>query len=172
MLRRAQVGSSFFESAWNSSGKSSGGGLSSFFPTPSYQQALPSSVQQLLNHRRGVPDVSADADPDTAMLVYFNGWDFIGGTSAVAPLWAAIAAIANQMAGRPLGFLNPALYRLAASASYARDFHDVTAGNNNANVNGVLVPGYNAVQGWDPVTGLGTPDAENLIPDLIAAING
>lgn len=164
-LNRTSGSSSFSEIAWNSSG----GGFSSFFQTPSYQQTLPSSVQQQLNHRRGVPDVSADADPNTGLAIYIGGWQLGGGTSASAPLWAALTAIGNQMAGHPLGFLNNALYKLAASSTYARDFHDITQGNNSATVNGVTVPGYNAVSGWDPITGLGSPDAENLLPDLIAA---
>jgi subtilase family serine protease len=167
-LQRTQTGSGFSETAWNDSGGASGGGFSSFFSTPSYQQSLPSSVQQLLNHRRGVPDVAADADPNTALAVYSQGWQLIGGTSATAPLWAAIAAIANQVAGHPLGFLNTALYKLASSATYTRDFHDITQGNNSVQVDGTTVPGYNAAPGWDPVTGLGSPDAENLIPDLTA----
>jgi len=170
-LQRTQTGSGFSETAWNDSGGASGGGFSSFFSTPSYQQSLPSSVQQLLNHRRGVPDVAADADPKTALAVYSQGWQLIGGTSATAPLWAAIAAIANQMVGHPLGFLNTALYKLASSATYTRDFHDITQGNNSVQVDGMTVPGYNAAPGWDPVTGLGSPEAENLIPDLIAAIS-
>ena len=170
-LQRTQTGSGFSETAWNDSGGASGGGFSSFFSTPSYQQSLPSSVQQLLNHRRGVPDVAADADPNTALAVYSQGWQLIGGTSATAPLWAAIAAIANQMVGHPLGFLNTALYKLASSATYTRDFHDITQGNNSVQVDGMTVPGYNAAPGWDPVTGLGSPEAENLIPDLIAAIS-
>ena len=169
-LQRAQTGSGFSETAWNDSDGASGGGFSSFFSTPSYQQSLPASVQQLLNHRRGVPDVAADADPRTALAVYSQGWQLIGGTSATAPLWAAIAAIANQMAGHPLGFLNPALYKLASTSSYTRDFHDITEGNNSVRVHDTLVPGYYAAPGWDPVTGLGSPDAENLIPDLIAAL--
>jgi len=169
-LQRTQTGSGFSEIAWNDSGGASGGGFSSFFSTPSYQQSLPSSVQQLLNHRRGVPDVAADADPKTALAVYSQGWQLIGGTSATAPLWAAIAAVANQKAGHPLGFLNTALYKLASSATYTRDFHDITQGNNSVQMDGTTVPGYNAAPGWDPVTGLGSPDAENLIPDLIAAI--
>jgi hypothetical protein len=70
----------------------------------------------------------------------------------------------------PLGFLNTTLYKLASSATYTRDFHDITQGNNSVQVDGTTVPGYNAAPGWDPVTGLGSPDAENLIPDLIAAI--
>jgi subtilase family serine protease len=168
-LQRTQDGG-FSETAWNDSGGASGGGFSAFFPTPSYQQSLPPSVQQVLNHRRGVPDVAADADPTTALAVYSRRWQLIGGTSAAAPLWAAIAAIANQVAGHPLGFLNTALYKLAASSTYARDFHDITEGNNSVRVHGTPVPGYNAAPGWDPVTGLGSPDAENLVPDLIAAI--
>ena len=119
---------------------------------------------------RGVPDVSGDADPSTAMAIYAGGWQLIGGTSASAPLWAAIAALANQMAGHPLGFLNPALYKLAASNTYAQDFHDITQGNNARTVNGIIVPGYAAAPGWDPVTGLGSPNAEKLILDLIAAM--
>jgi subtilase family serine protease len=130
-------------------------------------------VQALLNHRRGVPDVAGDADPDTGLAVYLpGGWTLGGGTSASAPLWAAFMAIANQMAGHPLGFINPALYKLAASSAYTQDFHDITAGNNSVDNNRVQVQGYPAVQGWDPVTGLGTPNAEKLLPDLIATING
>lgn len=167
-LLRTQNGS-FSERAWNSADGASGGGFSAFFPTPSYQQSLPSSAQQLLNHRRGVPDVSADADPSTGLAIFSGGWQLGGGTSATAPFWAAIAAIANQMAGHPLGFLNAALYKLAASSTYARDFHDITQGNNSRQVNGTPVTGYNTAPGWDAVTGLGSPDAENLVPDLIAA---
>ena len=161
-------GSTLSESVWNSGGGASGGGLSQFFKTPTYQQALPATVESQLNHRRGVPDVSADADPSTGLAVYSQGgWIESGGTSASAPLWAGIVAVANQMAGHPLGFINPALYKLAASNTYAQDFFDITTGDNtNRRAN---VTGYPAVQGWDPVTGLGTPNAEKLLPDLIAA---
>ncbi|HEV2580578.1 MAG TPA: peptidase S53, partial [Ktedonobacteraceae bacterium] len=167
-LDRTQNG--FAETAWNNSLGASGGGFSAFFSTPSYQQSLPGAVQQLLNKRRGVPDVAADADPNTGLAIYVNGWTMAGGTSASAPFWAAITAIANQVAGQPLGFLNVGLYKLGASSTYARDFRDITSGNNTRVVNGIIVPGHNAVAGWDPVTGLGSPDAENLIPDLIAAL--
>ena len=161
----------FSETAWNDEEGASGGGLSDFFATPSYQQSLPSSIQQLLNRRRGVPDVAADADPETGLAIYSQGgWELGGGTSAAAPFWSAIAAIANQVAGHPLGFLNPALYRLAASSTSGRDFHDITQGGNSVRVHHTFVQGYSAAPGWDPVTGLGSPDAENLIPDLIAAI--
>jgi hypothetical protein len=72
------------------------------------------------------------------------------------------------MAKHPLGFINPGLYKLAVSATYQRDFHDITEGNNTNLQAGVK--GYQTAAGWDPVTGLGTPNAENLIPDLIAAL--
>lgn len=160
-------GQSVHEEAWNHSG----GGLSAFFPTPAYQQILPASVQSLLNHRRGLPDVAADADPNTAMVIYVNGqWMPIGGTSASAPLWAALGAIANQIAGHPLGFINPGLYKIAMSSSYIQAFHDITVGNNSINNGTVNVKGYAAVQGWDPVTGLGSPNAAVLLPALVAAL--
>jgi hypothetical protein len=78
-------------------------------------------------------------------------------------------AIADQMAGHPLGFINPTLYKLAASSDYTRDFNDITTGENSVDYNGVNVKGYPAVTGWDPVTGLGTPVLDKLLPDLIAA---
>ncbi len=167
-------GTAFQETAWNASGGASGGGFSSFFPTPSYQLTLPTSVQNQLNNRRGVPDVAGDADPSTALAIYTSdaGWNLIGGTSASTPLWAAFMAIANQMAGHPLGFINPALYKLAASSAYTQDFHDITIGNNSVNRDGVQVQGYPAVPGWDPVTGLGTPVLDKLLPDLIASMHG
>jgi subtilase family serine protease len=164
----------FQETAWNSNGGASGGGFSVFFSTPSYQMTLPTSVQNQLNNRRGVPDIAGDADPSTGLAFYTSsiGWDLAGGTSASAPLWAAFMAIANQMAGHPLGFINPMLYKLAASSAYAQDFHDITIGNNNVDHNGVQVKGYPAVTGWDPVTGFGTPVLDKLLPDLIASMNG
>ena len=111
-------GTAFQETAWNSNGGASGGGFSMFFSTPSYQKTLPSSVQNQLNNRRGVPDIAGDADPSTGLAIYSSdgGWTLGGGTSASAPLWAAFMAIANQMAGHPLGFINPALYKLAVSS--------------------------------------------------------
>jgi subtilase family serine protease len=162
-LRRS--GNAFNESAWSGSG----GGMSKFFTRPAYQQTLPADVQSLLQNRRGLPDVAADADPGTGLAMYEHGtWSTAGGTSASAPLWAALVALANQMAGHPLGFINPALYKIAASARYRQDFHDVTLGSNGVFSQGLQVRGYNALAGWDAVTGLGTPNAVNLLPDLIA----
>jgi subtilase family serine protease len=160
-------GNSTYEVAWNQSG----GGFSQFFSTPSYQLTLPASVQAMLKGRRGVPDVSADSDPLTGLAFYEAGtWRLTGGTSASTPLWAALMAIADQVAGKGLGFINPTLYKLATSNRYTLDFHDITQGNNSVHMQGVNVPGYSATTGWDAITGLGSPDAENLLPDLVAAL--
>ncbi len=159
-------GTTTTETVWDTSG-AGGGGYSKFFKEPSYQQTLPSSVQSLLNNRRGVPDVSAAADPSTAMAYYVSdNWQMIGGTSASTPLWAGIIADANQMAGHSLGFINPGLYKVALSSNYNQDFHDITTGSNSY----AGVQGAPAVQGWDASSGLGTPNAEKLLPDLIAAL--
>jgi subtilase family serine protease len=160
-----RTGSTFSEQAWDNSG----GGFSRFYKTPDYQQTLPATDQQQLQGRRGVPDVAGAANPSTGLVIYQAGqWQMVGGTSAAAPLWAGIVALANQMAGHPLGFINPALYKLGESSTYARDFRDITVGNNtNTAAN---VRGYPAVTGWDPVTGWGAPLADNLVPDLIAAM--
>src|SRR5947209_17558396 len=121
-------GTTIQEKVWNSGGGSSGGGFSSFFTTPSFQKTLPSSAQSLLKNRRGVPDVAGDADPLTGLAFYqAGGWSLAGGTSASAPLWAGLIAIAIQMAGHSLGFINPALYKLALSSNYAQEFHDILA---------------------------------------------
>ncbi len=162
------------ETAWSQIGRgssgASGGGFSAFYKTPNYQQSLPATTASAFQGRRGVPDVAADASPATGLSIYVQGgWqsDF-GGTSAAAPQWAALVAIADQMAGKPIGFLNPLLYKLAATSAYATDFHDITVGNNSITAEGVSVTGYTCAVGWDPVTGLGTPDAANLLPALVA----
>jgi subtilase family serine protease len=160
-------GTSYTETAW----EGSGGGASQFFALPEFQQGLPDAAKALLNGQRGLPDVAADADPETGMSFYHNGgWDLTGGTSAAAPVWAGIIAIADQMAGHGLGDINPGLYKLGASATAARDFRDVTSGDNSNDTHGVHVQGFAAVSGWDPVTGWGTPLADHLIPDLVAAL--
>lgn len=154
------------ETAWSGSG----GGVSAFFGEPEYQQDLPQSVQARLNGQRGLPDVAANADPLSAMAVYFDGqWLQVGGTSAATPTWAGMIAVANQMAGHALGFLNPALYKIAASEKAAEDFRDVTLGDNAFHQGGVSVQGYAAAPGWDAVTGSGAPICDRLLPDLIAA---
>jgi subtilase family serine protease len=165
----------------------SGGGFSQVFGRPSYQDALPAG-STAIGATRGVPDIAFQASSRTGGLVYISlppdgnsglicqpsaapcstGWYDIGGTSLATPQWAALVAIADQLNGGGLGLINPALYKLASDpTSYTKDFFDVTAGNNGAGA--PAVPGYPATTGWDPVTGLGTPDAANLIPDLVAA---
>ena len=89
-----------------------------------------------------------------------------GGTSASAPLWAGLIALADQYAGRHLGFVNPAIYRIGRSASYHDVFHDITTGNNTTTFPGHTINGYTAALGWDPVTGWGSPNAQALIPLL------
>jgi subtilase family serine protease len=150
------------ESVW----PRSGGGFSKFNQEPAYQQFLPASVQSQLQNRRGVPDVAASADPRSGLVIFYHGsYRVHGGTSASAPLWAALIAIGNQMAGHPLGFVNPAIYKIGTSDRAAQDFRDITSGNNSQ----AGAQGYDAIAGWDPVTGFGSPIAEKLLPDLIAA---
>ena len=160
------------EAAWNtppgpSGPGASGGGFSHLFARPAYQDGVPD-----IGATRGMPDVAADASSVTGMALAFSapggGYDFIGagGTSAAAPFWAALIALADQEAGHPLGFVNPAIYRIARGPLYHQAFHDITTGNNTVVLNGVAVTGYPAGPGWDPVTGWGTPDAQVLIPLL------
>lgn len=164
-LTHSASGSGYEERAWSGSG----GGMSTFFSEPDYQRGMPQAVQSELASHRGIPDIAADADPYTGMAFYFNGqWTQTGGTSASTPFWAAIVAIADQMAGHPLGFINPGIYKIAASQNYTQDFRDITAGSNG--VAKVSVQGFQAVKGWDAVTGWGTPQANTFIPDLIAAL--
>ncbi len=164
-LQRNTSSSGFSEIAW----QGSGGGFSKLFPEPDYQKLLPQTLQAQFHGERGLPDVAADADPETGMAVYLNGqWTMGGGTSASQPAWTAMIAIADQMAGHPLGFLNPALYQVGTSPRAASDFRDIVTGN-NSHQGTISVQGYDAVAGWDPVTGFGAPLASFLLPDLIAA---
>jgi subtilase family serine protease len=113
--------------------------------------------------------VSYNADPNTAILVYESflgpsnsGFYFIGGTSEGSPQWAGIVADGNQLAGHPLGFLNPKLYAIGQGSGL---FHDITFGSNAYNgFNGV--PGYAATPGWDLATGWGTPDLFELLCEM------
>jgi len=155
------------ESAWSGSG----GGMSTFFAEPAFQKSMPSSVQSELAGHRGLPDIAGDANPETAMVNYiFGHWTQIGGTSASTPFWAGIVAIANQVAGHSLGFINPALYKSGASPNAQKDFRDIINGSNNVDNGNIHVKGFQAVQGWDAVTGWGSPRASQFISDLIAAM--
>ena len=138
------------EAAWNSNGGGTGGGISALFAVPAYQDkvALPAPVGST-KAGRGVPDVAADADPDTGYSVVVDGQTaVIGGTSAAAPLWAGLFALANAAAGKPVGQPHASLYAHAAA------FNDVKTGNNK-----VGSVGYSAGPGWDACTGLGSPKA-------------
>jgi subtilase family serine protease len=154
------------EMVWNDSAGAGGGGVSQQFSEPIYQYWLPRWEQETLGHHRGLPDVSYNADPYTAILVYISylgpstaGYYFVGGTSEGSPQWAGIIADANQLAGRPLGFLNPRLYLLGALSHDSVFFHDITMGNNS--FDGVL--GYDATPSWDLASGWGSPDAGRLV---------
>ena len=132
--------------------------MSDFFPVPAYQSAtgVPPSANPPGNHKgRGVPDVAGDADPATGYVVRVDGQELvIGGTSAVAPLWAGLIALMNQKLGHPVGFLNPLLY---GSLMGTGALQDITAGNNGA---------YAAQTNWDACTGWGTPDGAKLLRAL------
>jgi subtilase family serine protease len=164
-----------------------GGGYSHVFSRPAYQDSLPAGSTPIPSSARGVPDIGLQASARTGALIYVSlppaggsglicgsapcstGWYDIGGTSLSCPQWAGIVALADQLNGGGLGPINPALYSLANNAAdYATDFFDVTVGNNQAFPD---VPGYSASAGWDPVTGLGTPDVANLVPALVHAVN-
>ncbi|MGI0071667.1 MAG: S53 family peptidase [Thermoplasmata archaeon] len=145
------------ETVWNelAAGEgATGGGVSEDFALPSYQTGarVPAAPNAFVG--RGVPDVAGDADPTTGYQVLVDGTSTaIGGTSAVAPLWAALVARLNQAMGAPLGYLNPTLY----AAGPAATFHEITSGNND---------GYSAGPGWNPCAGLGSPNGVALLQAL------
>src|SRR5579862_536680 len=145
------------EQAWNELAQNegaTGGGVSEVFVTPAFQKGVKVPAAPNGFRGRGVPDVAADADPASGYNVLVDGQStVIGGTSAAAPLWAGLLARINQLVGKPAGYLNPILY----SANVAVTFHDITSGNND---------GYSAGPGWDPCTGLGTPDGARLLAAL------
>ncbi len=155
------------EIVWNETAAgegATGGGVSNAFALPSYQSkgGIPVNPETEFAGR-GVPDVAGNADPVTGYKVRVDKKNVVvGGTSAVAPLWAALVALMNQKLGKPVGFLNPKLYALAATAAA---FHDITSGNNDDAGLGQ----YSAQEGWDACTGLGTPNGAALLSALTAA---
>ena len=139
-------------------GSGGGGGFSTVWPAPSYQATL-----LPVPAMRSVPDVALDSDPNTGYSIYFNGgWAVYGGTSAAAPLWAGFAALVNQQraaAGKaPIGFLNPPIYQIGASAADSADFHDITRGTNLY---------YSAAVGYDNATGWGSFVGNALLETLV-----
>jgi subtilase family serine protease len=175
-----------------------GGGISSFWTMPGYQSGAASFLHVIGSNSSGepcrassgycreVPDVSADADPATGYMIYWNGsdgagpgqpvgWQAVGGTSGAAPTWAALIALTNasaSCAGRPVGFINPGLY-YAAGAAYGSDFNDVTSGNND--MTATNFGEYTAGAGYDMASGLGSPNgaalAGSLCTDQVAVTN-
>lgn len=166
-------GSSFDEYVWNDTftigggtyGGATGGGVSDRYGLPSYQNGagVPKSLKD--NHvGRGVPDVAANASPNSGYKITYNGGPGNGnGTSAAAPLWAGLIALINAALGENVGFVNPALYEIGSSA-----FRDLTgsAGPTDNGLNGV--PGYPAGPGWDACTGWGSPNGQALLDALRA----
>jgi len=141
------------EVVWNdgTSGGASGGGISTFFATPTWQASLSAVTSEGTRTRlsmRGVPDIAGNADPETGYEVRVDGAaTVIGGTSAVAPLWAALLTRLNQISGQPAGLINPKLYQTPTA------LRDITSGNNGD---------FEAAAGWDACTGLGSPNGAAL----------
>ena len=155
------------ERAWVDSPLSQGtsGGVSALFDRPAWQSTL--SVQRDIKHRRLAPDVAAVADPFTGVRIVFDGQDAVGaGTSQAAPIWAALTVLMNQYlsahGGKPLGNINPLLYRVATGANRP-GFRDISLGGNAVDTS---QPGY------DVVTGLGSPKVDYLVRDLLDIQNG
>lgn len=154
------------EVVWNdqaSGGGATGGGVSTVFALPTWQAnagvPAPAATARAAKKAsgtggRGVPDVAGDAAPDTGYQILVDGeQEVVGGTSAVAPLWAGLIALLNQQLGRHVGFLNPQIYPLGEAP-----FFDVTSGNNGT---------FSAGTGWDACTGLGSPNGQLLLASLL-----
>ena len=145
------------ETVWNDLAEgegATGGGVSEAFARPGYQSAasVPTAPNGFTG--RGVPDVAGDADPETGYALFVDGSAaVIGGTSAVAPLWAALVARLSEGLGKPLGYANPPIYLPSTGTGLS----GITSGNNG---------GYSAGPGWNPCTGLGSPRGAQLLADL------
>jgi subtilase family serine protease len=177
------------EHVWNGGilGGAGGGGLSQFWKQPGWQSG-PGVQNSYSNGMRETPDVSLNADPATGYPVYCtvgsncsglggSGWITVGGTSAAAPMWAAAVALTNQEAAQHgkgnVGFLNPALYKVASGSRYHGDFHDITPPNNSSTPSnndelGINGGAYPVTNNYDMATGWGSFNATNLATDLVA----
>jgi kumamolisin len=179
-LEVTSSGAIYSETVWNDTtagsqgGGAGGGGYSDVFGVPAWQAdalgsngagtaAAETADPEKRKHPtspagRGVPDVAGNADPVTGYKIVANGQDTaVGGTSAVAPLWAGLIARLAQQSGRRFGLLQPLIYAGVTAGKPATGFHDITSGNNGA---------YSAATGWDPCTGLGSPNAVALLSVL------
>ncbi len=170
------------ETVWNNSTGATGGGQSSFFSQPSWQ--VGAGVQNAYSMgNRLLPDVAADADPNTGYAIYCTsvsdcggqGWLEFGGTSASAPLWAALyGVISEYVNAQPpytLGWANQVLYQTFSSVQAYPAFHDVTSGNNAFDyTTAPFNTEYPATSCYDMTTGMGSPDAWNLARDIFAGL--
>jgi kumamolisin len=144
------------EVVWNEGTSGTGGGISAAYPVPVFQEGvrLPVNVSGG-KAGRGVPDVAGNADPASGYVIHVNGAvEVVGGTSAVAPLWAGLTALINQSAGAPVGFFLEKLYPGHGAV------REITSGNNKPRGSHI---GYNAGPGWNACTGLGVPTGEALL---------
>jgi hypothetical protein len=145
------------ETTWSGSG----GGVSTVWPIPSWQQAVNMKAVGGSTTMRNLPDVSLIADIQMYLICNDGEAVSVGGTSAATPLWAGFTALANQQAAANamprVGFINPAIYAIGGTSGYAGDFHDIVTGNNG---------GFNALSGYDLATGWGTPAGQPLINAL------
>jgi subtilase family serine protease len=170
------------EIVWNEPdfAAATGGGFSVLYDEPSFQRATIHKGHG--DKQRGVPDVSYNAAILHGVLVFYDingngGVYLVGGTSAGSPQWAAITVIADQKAGKRLGFINKALYQISQSKkNYAKSFFDITSGNSSvveedSDGNPVAVDGFNAEKGWDATTGLGSPATDQLVGYLIKFVS-
>src|ERR1700722_13642957 len=152
------------ETVWNDGpGNGTGGGISDYIAVPAWQKGI---VQASINpshfQGRGIPDVAANADPDTGYLPYSGRkCGLVGGTSAASPLWGALIALCNQQLGARVGNFNALLY---SALGPKQVLNDITKGNNDTD--GLLSGQFAAKTGWDPCTGWGTPDGDKLLAAL------
>ncbi|HEX3751843.1 MAG TPA: S53 family peptidase [Streptosporangiaceae bacterium] len=148
------------ETVWNdgSGGGATGGGISTLYPVPSWQASAGVPAASVSTGGRGVPDVAGNADPQTGYQVLVDGKQNVyGGTSAVAPLWAALIARLAQSTGKSFGLIQTQLYAGVTAGQDVAGFNDITTGSNGA---------YSAGPGWDPCTGLGSPSGTDLLNRL------
>lgn len=171
------------ESVWNDKYGGGGGGISQYWPAPSWQVNTATKANGANSAWRSVPDVSLNADPCTGYAIYFTGpagpgqngtetygggWQVVAGTSAASPLWAAFLGLANEQRAAagltPIGYPNPTIYQLGEGSAYAQSMHDVTTGNNDVYY---AVTGYDLASGWGSFNGGGFLQAfqiENIPP--------
>ena len=174
------------ETTWNSGNAATGGGISSYFSQPSWQVGG-GVVNSYSTGERLVPDVAADANPNTGYSEYCssvtecggptNPWTQIGGTSAAAPLWAGVLTDINSYlvanAITTLGWTNQTLYTLFSNSQTYTPYHDITLGNNSIDYTGTPYAGdYPATACYDMTTGMGSPDAWNIARDIRGGVQG